>query len=154
MIIELSQNDVGKYWPEIRAKVTDALLGEYPDVDSMMGDIMQRLQTGALKAWIGYKDGDLSRVEYIALTAEIIDAGIGKKDLLIYALAGWHPVADDRWDEDFKILCRYARSMGCNRIVAETREQRLIDLSAKFGCRTDKRKIEFPLDVVELMTAS
>ena len=115
MLTQLLDVDIGKMWNHIRDKIEDAL-PEGIRGEVTMANILNLLLSGDMQAWVLSEGEDIKAV---VTTLPIMDLPTGRKHFLIYTL--WAKGVDEgEWIRGMEVLRRYAKSKGCQHIVAYT----------------------------------
>lgn len=133
MILQIMPDQIPSYWDEIKEGLGRALPSGGPDRRDL---ILQGMLLGTIQMWIIYrKENDGYIVEGGTVTAVIDDVIHDTKNLLNYAT--WaiegEEISKDSWFELLESLKNYARSKGCNRLVAFTEIQSIIRFASVTG---------------------
>lgn len=134
MLTKLTPEQVSRYWDIIRYAVDQSvppIAGEHP---GKMNNILTACLTGRMDVWCSYTLGDdIRKFEAVLLTELLHDVPSGTKNLLIYCLYGYSSISDDSWKDGIVALLKYAKSKGCNQIVAYTDNQRVVEVVSDLG---------------------
>lgn len=146
MLTLLLPDQVSKFWDVISYAIEQSLPPIADESPDKMNKILSSLLCGKAQCWASYVvEGETRRFEGIVVTRIVHDDVSGIKNLLIYCLYGYDIVNRSSWISGFKSLVKYATSKGCNRIIAYTDVQHIINIVEKLGGETKYRFVSLPL---------
>ena len=149
MLTKLLPEQVTRYWDILRPAIEESLppvAGETPD---KMNRILAALIGGSLHCWVSSQIKDERRIlEGVMVTRILHDDVSETKSLLIYCLYGYDIISGNGWKSGFAALAKWAKSIGCSRIVAYSDVPRILDIVEKLGGDTRYHYISFPLTSV------
>ena len=128
MLLRLTPDQVSDNWPLIKI-VIDELLGE-DEVRDMK--ILQLMISEIMHVFSSYEKNS-GRFEAIIITSFAFDEIISQKSLIIYGLRAFNRVSKNSWEEGFTGVQNFAKGMGCQKIVAYTKDPMVVNLGKKFG---------------------
>jgi len=145
MITKLTPDQISKFWPVIKYGVEATLppiTGKHVD---RMNRILSAMLRGDIDVWVSYTKPD-NKFEGIAVTQVLYDDASNTKNLLLYCVYGYVPVAKESWGEGKDLIFKYAKEIGCSGVVAYTQSQYIVDLAKFFGADTSFTFIHFDLN--------
>jgi len=146
MLLKLLPDQVAKYWHDVSLAIERSLppvVGEHPD---KMNRILERLLTGEMQCWAAYRKNEEIQFIGFVVTTVTTDYCSMTRNLLLYCICGFEKTNLQDWKEGYIALVKYGHAMQCNRIVAYTKQENLINLAKRMGGEVDYRFISVPLD--------
>ncbi len=136
MLLQLLPRDITKHWEGISEAISKSL----PPITSMSKDrmtiILKSLIAGTMQCWVLHKpDG----IYAVATTEFAIDPGSRTKNLLIFSVFGLRQVPQELWEEGYRGLCKFAKTSGCESIIAFTDVPAVVSIVEKLGGDTKTR---------------
>ena len=145
MLLRLMPGQVHEYWDDIRAGLERALPRGVPDRNARL---LYGLQVGDLHVWVSFQKG-MTPAENITDGALItyVQEDVAHKTnvLVIYAVWSITETRPSTWIEGFDAIKKFARSMGCSRIMAFSDEPKILQIAEKFGADTEYTLITWEL---------
>jgi hypothetical protein len=145
LLQRLLPEDVARLWELIRAPLEASLPPTAARTVGTMTKVLEGLSSGRLLCWLELKE-DERKVSGLVTTAVVADEFSGTKNLLIYTLWSDGTNRSAVWREDIEILKKYARSIGCAKIIAFTDKNQVESIADKLGARIGSTLIEFDLE--------
>lgn len=143
MLLKLNPQIISVSWDEISRCIDEAvppIASSAPDRNSR---ILESLLSGDMQAWAYRRDN--GNIVYLALTTPLYDPCSNTKSLLIYCLYGWLTPGIDELREGFDVVSRFAKGLGCSRIVAYSDNEAVIKIAERIGAETKYRLLSFNL---------
>ena len=129
MLLRLIPDQISRFWGVIKFAVEQSLpptVGEHPD---KINRILSSALSGGIDVWASYsKIKNEIKFESIVLTKFLFDDTSETKSLLVYCIYSYTRMAKDNWLQGLQKFAKYAKSRGCNRIVAYTNNNQIIEL--------------------------
>uniref|UniRef100_A0A6M3JA18 N-acetyltransferase domain-containing protein n=1 Tax=viral metagenome TaxID=1070528 RepID=A0A6M3JA18_9ZZZZ len=132
MLLLLLPEQVSEHWDKIKLAVEKSLpplVGEGPE---KMNNILMSLLDGYLQCWLSFRDDGREGVGFV-ITSILSDRCSDTNSLLLYCIYGFKKTKGSDWIEGYEALRKFAKSRGCYRIVAYTKEENLIRIAERFG---------------------
>lgn len=104
-----------------------------------MAVIKKMLVNGDMDAW------ELQRGKEVIIVVTFLilhDLPTMTKHYMIYSLTGFEPLSYDRWFVLLNKTRKYAKSIGCDKIIGYSDVNRVLDLVKVLGGKTNMRLIE------------
>jgi len=136
MLIRLTDDQIAKYWPDIRFAVSKSLPPTLKGEGDKMNRILEALLAGTAQCWASV-DRETKQLDGVVTTSVVEDYLTGAKSLMIYTIYGYRPSIINSWKEGYETLVKYAKSKNCGRLIGFTSEKRIVDIVGKFGGNTD-----------------
>lgn len=135
--MRLAPEQIHKDWDAI-SQAIEASLPEFSSRgDSMrIHQVYKALMNESAECWL-LSQGDAPYV--LGVVYAYVDDFTKDKNLLIYALYGYKPIAYSVWTMVFKTIKEKAKSYGCNRLIAYSNLDRVIKIAEVLGWNTDFR---------------
>jgi hypothetical protein len=109
-----------------------------------LSEALNSLYNGRLTCWIsGSKNGGING---LVLTSVSEDDIVKKRSLVIYFAYRFGPTAGSEWINGVNTLKRYAKSIGCCRVVAHPDEPEVAKLCESLGGRITNYFVQFDVD--------
>lgn len=147
MLTQLTPEQVSKFWSIIKYAVEQSLppiVGEHPD---KMNRLLSAILSGRLEVWASYtRSEEAVKFEAILVTQILYDDASNTKNLLLYCVYGYTVITSSSWLEGFKAVSKYAKSLGCSKIIAYTANENVVELAKKFNADTSFTFISIPVN--------
>jgi hypothetical protein len=134
MLVKLIPEQISRHWDIIKYGIEESLppvVGSHPD---RMNRILSSALCGTLDVWVSYlRMSETVRLEAVVVTKILYDDSSNTKNLLIYCLYGYEAIDNNSWTDGFKTLLKYAKAIGCSRIVAYTEYGYIVKLFKELG---------------------
>ena len=144
MINKLTPDQVATFWPIIKYAIEESVpptVGEQPD---RMNRLLSSMLSGKLEVWASYTKPE-NKFEAIMVTQFLYDEASGTKNLLLYSVYGYVPIAEKSWAEGFHYLAEYAKANNCSSLIAYSANQGIIDLAKQYGGDVSYTFLSIPL---------
>lgn len=139
MLLKLLPTQVNKYWGVILEGVKAGLPPEtIPDTQAE-NRLLKSLTSDTMQVWLIVDGAAAIKVRALILTTVVSDEITKTRDMLLFCTHSFVPVKDEVWLEVDKELVSIARKNRCDRLVAYTREERVIQLMQICGYDTSYR---------------
>lgn len=146
MLVRLMPEQVSSYWNLIRDSIDASvapIAGEKPD---RMNRILESLLAGQMVAWASIRKEEETKVIALFTTTVIGDECSGTKNLLMYSLHAAEKSQESDWIEGMETLAKYAKGLGCHRIIAYIKEDSpMYKISERFGADLSYRLVSIAL---------
>lgn len=132
MLLKLLPDQISKYWPIISYGVMKSLPPHVQPSPALMADVLNSFLIGKLSCWFGFEKRSSNNepaLKVMAVTLPVVDDISGTRNLLIYCLYGFSPIAEQNWAIWFEVLRKYARGISCSYIIAYTNIDRVVNIS-------------------------
>ena len=128
MLLRLMPEQVSYHWKIIKKSILESL----PRIDHEKADkinnILAMLLNGNMQCWTSYRIEKKEKIiEAIIITTTLADGCSGVSSLLIYCLYGFRKISKGSWLEGLDALKKYAKSIGCSRVIGYTEVDDIID---------------------------
>lgn len=140
-MVKLTIDQIPRFWPLIRQCVDDAIPG-FSDNKGKLSSLLRALLLGTFQCWFLISDG---RLKLMAITTTTYDEGSGTKNLYPYVVRGFGEVSRKEWAEAFVTIKRFAKSLGCHRIIGYTKVESLKRLAERLGGNTEYTFVSIPI---------
>lgn len=144
MLVRLLNDQINPYWPQIRKVIEDGARSGEPASEEDIKNILASIYDGTLTCWIS---GNQSGINGVVLTSILDDTAAKKKSLVIYFAYRFGDAIREDWFDAVNTLKRYAKSIGCYRVVAHPYSLEVVSLCEKLGGKLVNYVIEFDLEV-------
>ena len=149
-LARIEPEQVEAAWPMIKQSLAGALPVRTPEAESTFMAILASIQARGMIAWVVRTQ---DQIYTVMTTVRRVDETSGHSFLMIYTLYAMPGLTMplDVWVDSFKKLSVYARSLGCESVILETRNEEVAHL-AKRVCPTadiETRVINMPLADIE-----
>jgi len=134
---KLTPEAVIQLWPHIKDAVRAGLPPMMDNSKEALDYTLGMLSQGRMQMWILFKDDDLKEPRALAITSIIHEPGFDYKNLLIYALVSFGGVSTDEWKVGFETIKKFAKEIGCHRIIGFTNVQRVVDITQSLGGKAE-----------------
>lgn len=135
-LIRLLPEQAAKFWPEIKPIVGKALPPTaHETFDGMLG-VLNHLITGRLHCWL-IVDEESRRLNGVFTTSVIPDPITGQRSLLLYSVSSVDGLEIRPVVDSFKKLLEFAKSVGCQKVIAYTANAKIVSLMKKLGWSTE-----------------
>jgi len=144
MLTKLIPDQISRFWSVIKYAVEQSLpptVGDHPD---KMNRILSAMLRGSLEVWVSYQHPD-NRFEAIVVTQLLYDDASNMKNLLLYCVYGYVKISDSSWVEAWETMNKYAKEIGCKKIVCYSANPFIIQQAKLFGGDTSFTFISFPV---------
>lgn len=132
MLVKFHPDQITKHWGLIEFGIKNSLPPIAEESPEKMNNILMALMDGRLDCWISTSSAD-QRIEAVCITQVLEDDASETKSLLLYCLYGFDEVDEGSWFEAFTTVSKYAKSLGCFRIICYTDVDFVIDKAKEFG---------------------
>lgn len=95
-----------------------------------MANVLKAIVGGRLECWALYNKEELWAIGTFEVWQ---DSMSGAKSLLIYSTYSYHPVTPEVWHWLIIEVRKYAKSMGCRKVVAYSNRDYVVKLFTAFG---------------------
>lgn len=144
MLVKLLSEQITSYWNVIKYAVEESVPPIANENYNKMNKILEALLNGSMDCWVSVSDED-KRVEAVVVTAISEDYCSGIRNLLIYSLFGYSEISDKSWAEGFETLSKWAKKLGCVRMIAYTDVERIKEVVKTIGGDTRYSLVSIPL---------
>jgi len=148
MLQQIMPEQIPAFWGPIEETLRKALPAIPGESENKFNNILTKLLEGIMTCWVAYKVVNKEKISNaIVLTIPISDVLTETKSLLIYALATINEEKGSLQDyqEGITALRKYAKFIGCNRVIAYVDDEYLIDMIKKIGGVTNYSFVSFSL---------
>lgn len=134
----MEPDQIARLWPSIAPGIQEAAAPtSAPGIESLNG-VLNRLLSGEMRLWFITKtfEADLNKNTLYAhvTTIPVQDWATGTTNLLIYSLYSWEPMPQSVLGDAWEKMREYAKSLGCQKVIAFTSNPRVVEMGAKVGC--------------------
>jgi len=139
MLVRLLPEQASTIWHIISPMIEAALPPTSGDSSNRMNDILEAIIKNRMQCWIIKKVEGANDVKIYAVVTTVISKDVitGNSQLLIYSLYSVRPMPIDILLEGVVGLRKFARSVGCDRVVAYSSNRRVLDMAKKVGGNID-----------------
>lgn len=142
MLIQVLPEQVSAKWEFFAPMIGKSLPPMQAKSVKGMSNILASVLREDLSVWI-YEEDD--NAYFILSTTVQKDNVSNKKFLLIYSLTGIREIKPRMWQEAYKTISRYAKSRGCESVIAYADDQKIVDFVESEGAKTDFTLIEMEI---------
>ena len=104
------------------------------------------LLEGTAQCWVEYEEENgVNKVYGFLVTTFISDIISGTNNLLIYSLFSSRPITDDIWIKGLQTVRKYAKANKCEKIVAYSNVERIVEVVGMLGGNVEWQFISFPV---------
>jgi hypothetical protein len=139
MLLKMLPTQVSRYWEVILEGIKGGLP---PDTFSSIAEenrLLKAITDGSMDVWLVVDTAAAKKVRALVVTTVVSDEVTRTRDLLLYCTFAFVPVRDEVWLEIDKDLVKVAHTNKCDRMVAYTKEDRVIKLMQACGYDTEYR---------------
>jgi len=139
MLVRLLPEQASAIWHIISPMIEAALPPTSGDSSNRMNDILEAVVKNRMQCWVIEKVEGAKDVRIYAVFTTVISKDVITKNnqLLIYSLYSIRPMSMDILLEGVVGLRKFARSVGCDRVVAYSSNRRVLDMAEKVGGNID-----------------
>jgi hypothetical protein len=149
MITILLPDQIARYWNILGPAIEEALPPIASYKEERMNKVLSSLLSGKSLCWVAHKVKDEQRyLEALCITQIQHDTISMSKSLLIYALYAFAPISDETQFAGLNAIAKYAKSKGCENVIAYTQNERIIELSKLHSGNTVQTLVTFDIDVL------
>jgi len=128
--LRLTVPKVASWWNFLRPLVQKALVR--CDEATMM-NVYDSLIGEVLDCWIIVTKEEQPKIVGLCIAGITVDLLVGYRNYLIYGLYSTTSIADSAWQSVASTVSEWARSNKCNRLVAFTAKDRVIEIAELIG---------------------
>ncbi len=137
MLKRLENNQVTKYWSDIKAHLIYTMTPQMEVTDEALSNVLENILKGNSQVWLILGEGkDASKVHAMGITTFTIEETTNTKNLLIYSLSGYRHVPEELWKDAIVKMKAYARGNKCYKVIAYTQVDRIINIAKGLGADT------------------
>lgn len=137
MLIKLLPDQVEKHWDYIAYAVQKGL----ENVSSVeLNHVLQTIYENKMQVWLS---SNKSNVQGIALTTLEADPALKRKSFVLYLFYRFSWMDKNDWFDGLDTLKAYAKSIGCDRVIAYTESPEVLKLAQAMGGALKRYTIEF-----------
>lgn len=148
MLTRLTSNQIANHWEEIKTHIIETVAPFVKVTPMILNNIFEEMIAGNAQVWISWKwsENNHPNIYAMATTCVQVDPFSHTRNLLIYSLSGYRFIPEDLWKEGIEGLRKFAVDRKCNKILAYSSVNRVIDVAKELGGKTDVRYLEWRLD--------
>lgn len=128
------KDSIEKSFPPIAIESTEALLS-----------IQQQLLLGEMMCWFGIESLESQEIVAVMTTKVVFEEATNTKNMLIFSLTSYQLHSMDLWNDGYYALAKYARSLGCNKIISFTDNPQVVHIAEKLGANTSWKLIQLDI---------
>jgi hypothetical protein len=128
--LRLTVPKIASWWNFLRPLVHKALVR--CDETTMM-NVYDSLVSEALDCWIIITKEEQPKVVGLCIAGITVDLLVGYRNYLIYGLFSTTSIADSAWQSLASTVSEWARSNKCDRLVAFTDKDRVLEIAELIG---------------------
>ncbi len=143
-LLKLSPEQLMQHWPYVKECIILALPPQVTSNADNIIRIQEQLLIGALECWACLEDE--TGVFYGIVTTQIVaDEATLTKSLFLFSITLTEEHEQSIWQEGYVYLSKYAKSKGCNSIIAYTNQESVVMLARSLGADVEWRLLKFPI---------
>lgn len=131
MFIRVQSNQVPLVWDSIKYAATNADRVNPKDLPAYLLNILYELLCDRAQCFVRY--GEDKILTGLVITKIMTDEMTKDKSLSIYSLYSFQSQDDGSWINDLKVVEKFAKNVGCKRILAYSNNPRVFELSQAIG---------------------
>ncbi len=141
MLLKMLAEQVSSQWDIVSQAVRSAFPDGISDHD--MNKVLALILSGDMQCWVitGNNHDDIYGLA-ITNIGEYLGTG---KVLVIMSVYGYKPIPFKLWEESFRSLGKWAKSMDCDGIVAQTKNPAIIKLVRRLGGDISSVLVKLPI---------
>ena len=143
MLVRILTDQVQNLWPAIKHGLKESLPPTVIANEQTMANTLAALLSGEMIAFAAVQNND---VYAIVILSFIWDNIVKEQSLLVFSLFAYRHIDDEMWQQGFAELRAFAKANFCNKIVAYSQNERILDLVNDLGGSTAYRYIELEVD--------
>jgi len=137
MLVKLRPDQVAEQWDFIWRAIEGALPPMVENKEEIKTTTLRSILIQELEVWVYITYGEETDYIHAVITTMIQGEPVfGNRDFLIYTMYGIGPVTDEMWHKGFITLLKYAKGLGCDKISAYTKNQRVKSFLHKLGAES------------------
>lgn len=145
-LLKLEPEQITRLWPSIAPGIQETIAPTAGDGMKMLNAVLAKLLSGEMRLWIITKttEADLRKNTLYAhlTTIPAHDWCTGNQNLMICSYYGWEKVPPKLFAEAWGKMREYARAMGCESVIAFTRNERVKEMAGELGWDTSVTFLE------------
>ena len=135
-LLQLLPDQVMKYWNTIKPCILQALPPYIFITDEVILHLQEKLLLGTLTCWVAIDALNASTIYGFCTTEFILDPVVESKNLLVYTVSVVNDHPESMWEYCAKILLKYAKANGCEKIIAYSNNEHMLKISERLGGNT------------------
>ena len=128
---QLSIEDIPRFWENIKFACTEADEVPKESLPGYLNELLYSLLSDKAQCFVRVDD-DKTLIALILVRIKM-DAATGKKYLFNQCFYSWKKLTLEEWIPEMTLGFNFAKKEGCESIVIQTRNQKIIDLITSFG---------------------
>ena len=149
MITVLLPEQISKHWDVIGYAIEQSLPPIASGNDERMNRALSSLLSGKSLCWVSHTNNESGKfLEAVFVTQIVVDSISSVKNLLLYSVYGFSKVDENSWAKGLELLTKYAKTKGCESIVAYTQNDKIKEIASKFGCDSSWAFLTFSIDKI------
>src|SRR3990170_5829865 len=141
LMLKVQSEKVAKHWNNLKILI-DRVLPECRDHETRMNCILESLLVDRLELFqFVYKDGNDYRIVAFVILSKLSSIDGTDSNMLVYAINSYTNVGREIIMQGWKLIVKYAKSVGCNAVVAYSDSDSVIKFLEKFGADVSQRYI-------------
>lgn len=141
VLLRLEGEQINRYWELIKQGILEAVKPE-EDYEQVLTNVLRSLLSGQMQCWIVTYEGEPKAIFTTAIQVEV--GGI--RSLLIYSMNGYSAISLDVWKGGLKYLRKFAKLQKCEKIVAYSNVERVLQVARMVGGETEYTFISIPVE--------
>jgi len=141
VLLKLEGDQISRYWELIKEGILEAVKPE-EDYTQVLTNILRSLLSGQMQCWVVVYEGEPKAIFTTAIQVEVG----GVRSLLIYSMTGYNTIGLDIWKGGLKYLRRFAKLQKCEKIVAYSNVERVLQVARLVGGETEYTFISIPVE--------
>ena len=143
MIIKVLPNKIPKIWDLIKLAVTKSN-GLVDNAEETLNDLLHSLLSSKSQCFIRHNEHQ-EKINAVVITKIMANNQTGEKYLLLQTYYAFEAGSDSDWAENMQTAIDFAKKEECSYILCITRNEKIINLAAKYGLKEKHRTLEYRL---------
>ncbi len=130
MIINLQPHQISAFWDAIKEALVQANAVPIELQADYTNSALEKLLAGKFQAWLAYRltDEGKKNIHAVIITSLVEDQLFGFRTLIIHSLYSYRLIKEDLIAEAMEQFKEFARANDCQRIQAETNNDRTFEI--------------------------
>lgn len=141
-LIRLTPAQASHFWPVLSLGFMKALPPGVLPGQQVANNILTGIHRRTHDCWVIQRGGEAQKHIGAAITTVQAEVTSGERELVLYAVYSNGDMSDAEWGEALSLLSTVAKKSKCQRIIAYSKNTRMIALAESLGGRADTRVIE------------
>lgn len=136
-LLRLTSDQVMQYWTSIKRCIEESLPPTTNNIDDALLHVQEQLLVGSMQCWAAVDSPNSPVIYGIATTKVVYDECTGDKNLLLFSVTTILEHPQTLWRDAYLALSKFAKSQGCNKLIAYSNNDIMIKIAQGLGADTE-----------------